>query len=96
MKNNTMEEDLILGEGENEETGTWDEVLELRSHSRSDIDTAIAAYQFLSELDVDGPDVLRWGIKRKLMQAKKRCLIILCDSLAGLEVEPVKEEIEED
>jgi hypothetical protein len=30
------------------------------------------------------------------MQAKKRCLIILCDSLAGLEVEPVKEEGEED
>ena len=88
------EDDLVLGGDYEEPLGSFEEVMELRSHARADVDTAICAYNFLDELDLNSPEVLRLGLKRRLHAAKKNCLILLCEALDGLATEPSKEEDE--
>jgi hypothetical protein len=58
---------------------------------RADIDTAIAVYSMLSEMDTESTDVLRWNLKNKLKRAKKQCLLIICDSLDSLHDEEEEE-----
>ena len=82
------EDDLILGgeETEGEETPIVD-WYEERQDARSDIDTAIYTYSFLDEIDVQGADVLRWNLKRKLLRTKKHCLLLICKSIEDLMIE---------
>jgi hypothetical protein len=96
-----VEEDLILGDEvvSDTESDTVDDPvndLEVRHDIRCDIDAAIAVYTFLEEQDASNPDILRWGLKRKVLRAKKQCLQILCDSINLLQIERDESEEEED
>jgi hypothetical protein len=54
---------------------------EERSDTRSDIETAIYVFNFLDEIDMQGADVLTWGLKDELMRTKKQCLLIIASSI---------------
>lgn len=81
---------------EDEEEDDFGFVMELREETRADIDTAIAAYNFLDEIDTQSPEVLRWNLKRKLNTAKKQCLLILADSIKELSTEEESEKEDEE
>jgi hypothetical protein len=88
------EDDLILGEEtEGEETPIVD-WYEERQDARNDIDTAIYVYNFLDAVDLEGADILRWRMTRKLLRTKKHCLLLICKSVEDLMLE--KDEDEED
>jgi hypothetical protein len=89
------EQDLILGENEEQESEILVNSYDERADIRADIDSAIAAYSFLDEQDSSGADILRWGMKRKVLRAKRQCLQLICDSINLLQVEEDKEEEEE-
>lgn len=83
-------------EEDEEEDGDFGFVMELREETRADIDTVIAAYNFLDEIDTQSPEVLRWNLKRKLNTAKKQCLLILADSIKELSTEEESEKEDEE
>jgi hypothetical protein len=87
------EDDLILGEESQEEENIVD-WYEERQDARNDIDTAIYVYNFLDAVDVEGADILRWRMTRKLLKTKKHCLLLICKSVEDLMLE--KDEDEED
>jgi hypothetical protein len=60
---------------------------------RADIDTAIAVYNLLGEMDMDSTDILTWRMRNKLRRAKKQCLEMICESVKSLS--PEEEEKEE-
>jgi hypothetical protein len=92
------EKDLVLGPDEEqaEETEPVINDYDERADIRADIDSVIAAYNFLEEVDPQGSDVLRWGLKRKVLKAKKQCLQILCDSIDLLQIQRDEDSEEED
>lgn len=65
-------------------TEITDDLFEQKNNARADVDTAIFAYQFLEEIDMQSADALRWGLKRKLSATKKKCLLILIKSIGDL------------
>jgi hypothetical protein len=77
------EEDLIIGEPEGEEINWVDE----RTEARNDIDSAIYAFEFLEQVDNQSPDILRWKLKNQMMEAKRKCLLILFRSIDDLMIE---------
>lgn len=91
------EETEETGEEESVEEEPGDAVsiwFEERADARADVDTAIAVYGFLEELDLQSPDVLKWNLKRRLTQTKKNCLLIICKSIDELTIE--KDETEDE
>jgi hypothetical protein len=82
-KEEPVEEDLIL-----------EEPYDVAGEARANIDTVIAVYNFIDEIDLSSPDLLRWNMKRKVLRAKRQCLHILCASIEVLQAE--EEEGEED
>lgn len=64
---------------------------DIRADARADIDTVIHAYNFLDEIDAEAPDILQWNLKRKVRNAKKNCLLILCKSIEDLAIESEEE-----
>jgi hypothetical protein len=89
------EDDLILGgEQATEEESPIVDYYEERADARSDIDTAIYVYNFLDEVDLQGSDVLRWRLTRKLTRAKKHCLLLICKSIEDLMLEKDEDEDE--
>jgi hypothetical protein len=60
---------------------------------RADIDTAIAVYTLLSEMDLESTDILKWGMKNQLKRTRRQCLEVICDCVKSLS--PEEEEKEE-
>lgn len=88
-----MADEKEIPESEEVDSYEW---YEIRADLRNDIDTAIYVYNFLDEIDMQGADVLRWNMKRRLTHTKKKCLEIICKSIYDLqEVEEDKEEDED-
>lgn len=81
-----MEDDLILGSEDesNEPEINW---IDERTEARNDIDSAIYAYNFLDETDNQGADILKWGLKSKMKDAKKKCLLILFRAIDDLMID---------
>lgn len=81
------EDDLILGDQRDE-----DELFVTQQEIRENIDTCIYVYQFLDEIDLENPDILRWKMTNKLRKTKKSCLQLIIDSMEMLQYEQPKEE----
>jgi hypothetical protein len=80
------EQDLILGEqSEPEETPeVIDTYFQQQDDLRANVDTAIAAWNFLDEIDGDSPFIIENSLKRAHKKARKQCFLLLCNSLNEL------------
>jgi hypothetical protein len=74
-----------LDEKESGEVDGMTNYYEEKTDVRADIDTAISVYNFLDQIDPQATDVLKWGMKDQVIQAKKQCLQIICESLNNLQ-----------
>ena len=64
-----------------EEIVKWTEV---RDTLRTDIDYAIAAWNFIEEIDINDLKVIQTGMVPKLQAAMCDCLEIICNTLQKL------------
>lgn len=71
------------------EVNSW---YEEKADLRADIDTAIAVYHLLSEMDMESTDILQWRMRNKLRRAKKQCLEMICESVKNLSPEDEEKE----
>jgi hypothetical protein len=79
------ENDLVLGDTEAAHEEALADYYADKEDIRADIDTAIYVFEFLDGIDMDGPDVINWNMKRALSKTKKKCLQIIAASIAGLD-----------
>ena len=83
------DDDLILDKTNpdeviNEELETINSYFLQQDDLRASIDTAVHIYNFLDEIDLDGPYVLQNNLKNRLKRAKKQSLLLLCEALNEL------------
>ena len=76
------EEDLVLGKSkegdEPEDDGVTMEDL------MANIDTAQATYEFIDGIDLEGPEVLTWGLSDEMADTKRKCLEIIIKNISIL------------
>lgn len=78
------EDDLIIGDQKPEESASDDFLIE-QAEIRQNIDTAVFVYEFLDELDLESPDVLKWRLTNKLKKTKRSALELIIDSMQLLQ-----------
>lgn len=82
-----MSEEIKEASGEPEEQIEITSYLDDKADIRSDIETAMAVYNFLEEIDVESAKVLTFGLKDDLIETMKDCLIIVKASVKLLVVD---------
>jgi hypothetical protein len=68
------EEDMVLGKKKEGEEPNDDMTVE---DIIANIDAAQATYDFIDGIDLQGPEVLTWGLRGELEDAKRKCLEII-------------------
>ena len=79
----SKEKDMIVDHSKMSQEDTADQEM-TPEEIQGNIDTAITVWGVLDGMDLQSPDILSWGMKHEVLQAKQDCLTIMITGIAQL------------